>query len=64
MLALQQEMLYDILIPKSTRIGVCPQMSHSNRKRNEWKSTAVRVISLALAALMLMSVILAAVWQW
>lgn len=39
-------------------------MSTNTRHRKDRKATAVRIVSLALAVLMLLSVILAAVWQW
>jgi len=39
-------------------------MSSQSHRKKDFKTTAVRIISLALAALMLLSVILATVWQW
>ena len=38
--------------------------TQSKRKKDNAKVIAVRVISLGLAILMILSVILATVWQW
>ena len=39
-------------------------MSSRSKHRKDRKDLAIRVISLAVAVLMLLSVILAAFWQW
>ena len=39
-------------------------MSSQNKRRRDRKNTWVRIISLALAVLMLLSVVMAAVWRW
>lgn len=39
-------------------------MSNHSKSRKDRKNTLVRIVSLALAVLMLLSVILAAVWRW
>ena len=39
-------------------------MSSQNKRRRDSKNTWVRIISLALAELMLLSVVMAAVWRW
>ena len=39
-------------------------MSSQNKRRGDSKNTWVRIISLALAVLMLLSVVMAAVWRW
>lgn len=39
-------------------------MSSQNKRHRDRKNTWVRIISLALAVLMLLSVVMAAVWRW
>ncbi len=39
-------------------------MSAQARRRRDRKTAVARIVSLALAALMLLSVVLAAVWKW
>ena len=39
-------------------------MSTRSRNRKDLKQMFVRIISLALAVVMVLSVVLAAVWQW
>lgn len=39
-------------------------MSAQAKRRKDRKATLARIVSLALAALMLLSVVLAAVWKW
>ena len=38
--------------------------SHSKHKKENMKGVAVRIISLCLAILMVLSVLLATVWRW
>ncbi len=39
-------------------------MSTQSKRRREVKTWGVRILCLSLAALMVMSVVLAAVWRW
>lgn len=39
-------------------------MSVQAKRRKDHKAMMVRIVSLTLAALMLLSVVLATVWQW
>ena len=39
-------------------------MSTNAKKKKDRKQLAVRIISLALAVLMVLSVLLATIWQW
>lgn len=39
-------------------------MSSRTKRRKDTKQLFVRVVSLALAALMMLSVVMAYVWQW
>ncbi len=39
-------------------------MSTHSRHKKENKQLFVRIVSLALAAIMVLSVVMAAVWQW
>lgn len=39
-------------------------MSNRSKNKTERKALAVRIISMALAILMVLSVVMAAVWQW
>ena len=39
-------------------------MTNRSKNKKDRKALAVRVISMALAVLMVLSVVMAAVWQW
>ena len=39
-------------------------MASAGKRKKDRKAVAVRVVSLTLAALMLLSVVMASVWRW
>ena len=39
-------------------------MSHHSKHKKDTKQVMVRIISLSLAVIMVLSVVFAAVWQW
>lgn len=39
-------------------------MSNQSKRKKDLKTTMIRIVSLGLAALMVLSVVLATLWQW